>query len=229
MTQARPGRVLYGPATRTSILFVLDTSCGAAIIHAMHAPAVISILALTYWTVLVVELISDKAIYTVTTLAARHRPAAVFAGISTAFMLKTGAAVVFGRALLQLPARLTAAVSAVTLFLTAVMLWTKRAEAPAAPGDAPRGANGFVISFAALFFTEWADVGQVSTAALAAQYHMPLAIWAGGTAALMTKGLLALTVGMQLRRLVPAPVSKYAAVASCGALGMIALGTAILR
>jgi putative Ca2+/H+ antiporter (TMEM165/GDT1 family) len=209
----------------------------------MRASAVISVLVLTYWTVLLVELIGDKAIYTVTTLAARYRPAEVFAGISVAFMGKTAAAVAFGRILLQLPLRVTAGISAATLFITAVHLWRKRSERPGPPSrpeDVSRygearartslwWSNGFATSFAALFLTEWADVGQLSTAALAAQYRMPVAIWIGATAALMTKGILALTVGMQLRRHVPASISRVAAVACCAALGLLALGTALLH
>jgi Predicted membrane protein len=193
----------------------------------MRASAVISILALTYWTVLLVELIGDKAIYTVTTLASRYRPAEVFAGITVAFMGKTAAAVVFGRVLLQLPLRVTAGISAATLFITAVRLWRKRSDRGAEPPANLQWTNGFAISFAALFFTEWADVGQLSTAALAAQYRMPMAIWIGATAALMTKGILALTVGMQLRRHVPASVSRVAAVVSCSVLGLLALGAAL--
>src|SRR5712691_828025 len=136
----------------------------------MRAQAVMSVLALAYWTVLVVELIGDKAIYTVTSLAARYRPPTVFAGISAAFMIKAGAAVLFGHALLQLPGRATAAVSALTLFVTAAMLWKKRAEPVPALREGSPWANGVATSFAALLFTERADVGQVSTAALAAQY-----------------------------------------------------------
>jgi len=194
----------------------------------MPPHAAISVLALAYWTVFVVELIGDKSILTVTSLAARHRPAGVFAGISLAFMIKTGIAVLFGRALLQLPGRLTAAVSAMTLFVTAVALWQRPAESLRATGRESPWTNGFTVAFAALFLSEWADPGQLSTAALAAQYHSPLAIWAGANAALMTKGLLALTLGLQIRRHVSVSVARIAAVTSCTTLGLIAMCVAIL-
>jgi putative Ca2+/H+ antiporter (TMEM165/GDT1 family) len=194
----------------------------------MRTSTVISVLALTYWTVLLVEMIGDKVIYTVTSLAARYRPVHVFAGISAAFMGKAAAAVVFGSALLRLPFRLTAAVSAATLFITAVRLWRARSELPDPGPSASWWSNGVAASFSTLFLTEWADVGQLSTAALAAQYRMPVAIWAAATAALMTKGILALTVGVHLRRHVPPQLSRLAAVGCCAALGLAALGAAIL-
>lgn len=183
-----------------------------------------SILLASYWTILVAELIGDKAVYTVTSLATRYQPVNVYTGISAAFMGKMLVAVLFGQALLQLPVKVTAAASAITFFVTAVLLWRKR-SAPSFPEKQWAGSwsGGFGISFAAIFFSEWADVGQISTAVLVAQYRMPLAIWTGATAALMTKGLLALTLGMQLRRRVPTRMLKMFAAASCGILGVVAL------
>lgn len=190
---------------------------------------VVSIFALTYWTILVVELIGDKSIYTMTSLAARFRPASVSAGVSMAFMAKMLVAVLLGQALLQLPARITAVVTALTLFSTAVILWKRRPEPPGFEPSSRPWTNGFGTSFAAIFFSEWADVGQISAAALAVKYRMPAAVWMGATAALMTKGLLALTLGMQLRRHLPSSVSRLAAVASCAILAIIALGGAFVR
>jgi putative Ca2+/H+ antiporter (TMEM165/GDT1 family) len=191
--------------------------------------SVISVLALTYSTVLLVELIGDKTIYTVTTLASRYRSAAVFAGISLAFMTKIAVAVAFGRILLQLPLRVTATISAVTLFITAVRLWKTHVDPLAQRQQSMPWSSGFATSFAAIFFTEWGDVGQLATAAIAAQYRMPIPIWLAATAALMTKGILALTIGVQLRRHVPASISRVAAVVCCSVLGLMALGAALLR
>jgi putative Ca2+/H+ antiporter (TMEM165/GDT1 family) len=197
----------------------------------MRLQNVISILLTTYWTILVVELVGDKAIYTITSLASRYSASRVYAGITVAFMGKMLVAVLFAQLLLRVPLKISAGVGAAVLFVTAAALWIKT-SGPSSSEQIGVGAsfssNGYVIAFAAIFFSEWGDVGQLSTAALSTQYRMPVAIWIGATAALMTKGLLALTVGMQLRRLVPNRVLKIAAVGSCCVLGAIAMRTAIV-
>ena len=189
----------------------------------MHVPLAVTILVVTYWTVLAVELIGDKTIYTVTSLATRFHPAHVYAGISAAFVAKMLAAVLFGRILLQLPVRLTATVTSITLLVTAVVLWRKQMDVKPAPPEIRRWASAFGTSFAAIFFSEWADVGQISAAALATRYDAPMLVWVGATAALMTKGLLALTLGVQFRRHVSPSVTKLAAVASFAILGLLSL------
>ena len=213
----------------------------------MRPHDVLSILALAYWTVLVVELVGDRALYAIASLASRYRPVVVFAGISAAFMAKVLAAVWFGRFLLALPPRATAVVSALTLFTTAILLWRRRGEPRAAEAprtadtprasDAPRPANalrilatsGLGTSFLTLFLSEWGDLGQMSVAAIASRTTQPFAVWLGATAALMTKGLIALTVGVQLRRHLPASASRLVATASCVLLGAFALRGAFAR
>jgi Ca2+/H+ antiporter, TMEM165/GDT1 family len=196
----------------------------------MHLSNVISILLATYWTVLVAELVGDKAIYTITSLASRYSAAEVYAGITVAFMGKMLFAVLFTQVLIRVPAHIAAAVSAAILFGTAAALWTKSpgfaSSAPATRAVSLAGGTG--VAFAAIFFSEWGDIGQLSTAALSAQYRMPLLIWMGATAALMTKGMLAITLGIPLRRYVPTRVLKVAAVGSCCVLGAIAIKTAFV-
>jgi hypothetical protein len=48
----------------------------------MHLPSVISIALMAYWTTLVVELIGDKAIYTITSFASRYSLSGVYIGVS---------------------------------------------------------------------------------------------------------------------------------------------------
>lgn len=197
----------------------------------MHLLNVISIVLTAYWTILVVELAGDKAIYTITSLASRYSPYWVYTGITVAFMGKTMVAVLFAQLLLRVPANVSAGASATILFLTAVALWMKTSGSVSLEqiGHGPSSSsNGCAIAFAAIFFSEWGDVGQLSIAALSAQYRMPLAIWMGATAALMTKGLLALMLGMHLRRLVPDRILKIAAVSSCCIFGAIAMWAAFV-
>lgn len=198
----------------------------------MHIPNVISIALTTYWTILLVELIGDKAIYTISSLASRYSPSRVYTGITVAFMGKMLVAVLFAQLLLRIPVRISAGVSAAILFVTAAAVWMKTSGPTSLEkiGDGSSfSSNGCVIAFAAIFFSEWGDVGQLSTAGLSAQYQMPLVVWMGATAALMTKGLLALTLGTQLRRLFPSRVLRVVAAGSCCVLGTIAMRTVFVR
>jgi putative Ca2+/H+ antiporter (TMEM165/GDT1 family) len=198
----------------------------------MHLPTYISIMFTTYWTILFVELIGDKGIYTITSLASRYSPSRVYAGITVAFMGKMLVAVLFAQLLLRVPVKVSATVTAAVLFATAAAVWMKTTGPTSLEktgGPHSSSSNGCVIAFAAIFLSEWGDVGQLSTAALSAQYRMPLTVWMGATVALMTKGLLALTLGTQLRRFVPSRVLRIAAVGSCFVLGVIAMRTALVR
>jgi len=198
----------------------------------MHLPSAISIVLTAYWTILVVELIGDKAIYTITSLASRYSLSRVYTGISIAFAAKILVAVLFAQLLLRVPVKISAGVSATIFFVTAAALWMKpleRSSLEQVRRESSSSSNGYVIAFAAIFFSEWGDAGQLSTAALSAHYRMPLAIWMGATAALMTKGLLALTLGAQLRRWVPKRALRIAAAGSCCVLGGIAIGTVFVH
>jgi Ca2+/H+ antiporter, TMEM165/GDT1 family len=182
----------------------------------------------TYWTVLVAELAGDKAIYTVTSLTMRFPPRPVACGIAIAFAGKMLAAVLLGGLLFQLPPRLVAAASCLTFFVTAALLHWRREETSMAP-PVERWSNAMAVSFAAIFFSEWGDVGQISTAALAAQYRLPIPIFLGATMALLTKGVLAMTLGAGLRNRFGRGRLRSIAVFSCIVLGLLSLGDAVLR
>ena len=182
-----------------------------------------SLLLATYGTVLFAEMLGDKSIYTISSLTTRFRTWHVLAGISLAFAGKMLAAVLVGRAIAQLPPALIAGVSAATFFATALVIWFRSPEQPSHEQEhARRWARAVTVSFAAIFFTEWADVGQIATATLAARYREPLIVWLGATAALITKGVLAITLGVELRKRVSPRYVRYGAVTLCLALGILA-------
>jgi len=182
----------------------------------------------SYWTVLMAELIGDKSIYTVASLSLRLRASLVFLGMLVAFGGKTLVAVLLGQWLTQIPARWTTALSALIFFSTAVFIWFKKPEAASRPLTATRWHQATLVPFASLFLTEWGDAGQMSAAALTAQSRLPLAVWAGGTLALMTKGALAVALGLKLREKISEKALRRAAVASCCVLGALALHQAVL-
>jgi len=192
----------------------------------------LSHLLLSYWAVFAAELVGDRSIYTVTSLALRFRPGRVFLGIALAFLGKMLIAVLAGDLLARLPPPWTSAVSAASFFATALCLAWKGRRPPAPtpePETAPAWRGAIAISFAAVFFSEWADFGQLSAAALVARYHAPLAVWLGGTLALSTKGALALTLGLNLRRRVPTHLARAVSVASCLVLGLVSLAEILSR
>jgi putative Ca2+/H+ antiporter (TMEM165/GDT1 family) len=184
----------------------------------------LSIFLAAYGTVLVAELVGDKAIYTVTSLALRFRASLVLGAMATAFAGKMLAAVLLGEALREVPSQWASILSAAALFSAAAFIWFRGPESiPAeALADTARS-RGIVISFASLFFTEWGDPGQISAAALTAHTNLPLATWLGGTLALMTKGGVAMVVGLKLRDRIPQRMLRTLAAASCCLLGVLAL------
>jgi putative Ca2+/H+ antiporter (TMEM165/GDT1 family) len=186
-----------------------------------------SIFLASYWTVLVVELVGDKSIYTVASLSMRFRRGLVFAAMSVAFAGKMLAAVLLGQTLVQIPSRWATAASAAVFFSAALIIWFRKPESAPAPPAAEIWSRASLVSFASLFFTEWGDPGQISAAALTAQSQLPLATWLGGTLALMTKGTIAITLGVKLRDRIPERMLRRLASASCCVLGVLALHDAM--
>jgi len=180
------------------------------------------ILLATYGTILVSELVGDKSIYTISSLGMRFRPLYVFCGFTAAFMIKMSVAVLLGQVIAELPRSVLSLTSAATFFLTALVIWFKKSN----DGTAPREHEDYfsraaLISFAAILFSEWADVGQIMAATLTARYRLPLIVWLGATLALVTKGLLALALGRGLRKCVPLYVLRPLSVGLCLIMGLI--------
>jgi putative Ca2+/H+ antiporter (TMEM165/GDT1 family) len=82
--------------------------------------------------------------------------------------------------------------------------------------------KGLLTGFAAIFFSESGDAGQISAAMLASQHQAPLVIWFGATLALVTKGILAVTVGVEVRRHLPRRVLHFGALTLCLTMSVLA-------
>jgi putative Ca2+/H+ antiporter (TMEM165/GDT1 family) len=185
----------------------------------------LDIVAIAYVMVLFAELIGDKSIYTISSLCTRFRAAPVFAGISIAFGLKMAVAVLAGRSLARLPPGLLAGISSATFVLTAVFLWRRKprgVEDPGAAASPPGWRRAAFLSFGAVFLTEWADIGQITAAALTARFGHPLLVWSGVTAAILTKGAAAIVLGMALRRRLSGEVLRYVACGLCLLMAVLA-------
>jgi putative Ca2+/H+ antiporter (TMEM165/GDT1 family) len=84
-----------------------------------------------------------------------------------------------------------------------------------------------MVSFAAIFFSEWGDVGQITAATMAARFGTPVMVWAGAVSAMVTKGALAASVGAGLRKWIiariPPRAIRYAGVSALLLLGLLSV------
>ena len=148
---------------------------------------VILILFTAFGAVFVAEIVGDKLLYTTGVLAARYRTAPIMLGVTIAFMAKMGVAVLVGDAVAKLPRPLVATITAISFLGVAVALWRK-SDRPRESKDKHRASKAAAVSFAAIFLSEWGDVGQITAATLTAKYHRPFVVWLGAVGAMVTKG-----------------------------------------
>jgi putative Ca2+/H+ antiporter (TMEM165/GDT1 family) len=187
---------------------------------------VIPILVATYGTVLVAEISGDKLMYTTGVLSTRYRATPVLSGMAAAFMLKMAVAVTAGKAISHLPPLLVATLTSASFIGVAVALWLKPSEPSVERGDVASSRAAFV-SFAAIFFSEWGDVGQITAAAMAARFGAPIWVWLGAVGAMVTKGALVASLGVGVRLWIaaniPPRVFRYAGVTLLLLLGVISV------
>src|SRR5215831_12231315 len=130
----------------------------------------------TYGAVFAAEIVGDKLLYTTGVLATRYRPGPIMLGMLIAFMAKMGVAVAVGEVIAQLPPLLVAAITLTSFLGVAYAVWQK----PVVRTDQElreKYAKAAMVSFAAIFFSEWGDVGQITAATMAASHHAPLLVW----------------------------------------------------
>jgi putative Ca2+/H+ antiporter (TMEM165/GDT1 family) len=189
--------------------------------------AVLPILLGTYGTVFVAEIVGDKLLYTTGILATRYRTPPIMVGMAIAFMAKMGVAVAVGTAISRLPKPLVAAITALSFLGIAYTLWRKPDERTEKKREEGSNAKAAMVSFAAIFFSEWADVGQVTAATMAARYGAPLLVWIGAVAAMVTKGILATFLGAGVRQWIRDRISpravRYGGVTLLLILGVLAV------
>jgi Ca2+/H+ antiporter, TMEM165/GDT1 family len=188
--------------------------------------AMLPIIFYTYGAVFMAEIVGDKLLYTTGVLATRYRTLPILCGMAMAFMLKMGVAVLVGHFVSTLPKWLVATITAINFFAIAFVLWRKPDKREVKPQQYPvyRAA---LVAFAAIFFSEWGDVGQITAATMAAKFNYPLAVWLGAVAAMVTKGTLASFIGGGVRGWIQAHFEpktlRYAAVALLLVLGMLSV------
>jgi putative Ca2+/H+ antiporter (TMEM165/GDT1 family) len=185
---------------------------------------------LAFWTVLVAELVGDRSLYVVASISLRLRPIVVLATMAAAFAAKSFVTVLLAQFIARLNSHWTDALSAGAFFISALFIWFKEPEPMIKPRSPdPATWRVAIVCFLTLFFMEWGDPGQIALAALTIKSHLALASWLGGALAMITKGSLAILLGLKLRDRLPMRMLRGVASASCCALGVIAVGELIVR
>jgi putative Ca2+/H+ antiporter (TMEM165/GDT1 family) len=184
-----------------------------------------AILFATYGAVFVAEIVGDKLLYTTGVLATRYKTFPIMCGMAFAFMLKMGVAVWVSKFISHLPPLIVASVTAVNFLAIAFVLWRKPDKREIKQYPASRAVT---VSFAAIFFSEWGDVGQLTAAGMALKFpDALLLVWLGAVGAMATKGALAASIGAGVRQwiqdhLAPKTI-RYAAVGLLLLLGMLSV------
>lgn len=186
----------------------------------------IGIFLATYAAVFVAEIVGDKLLYTTGVLATRYRTVPIIMGMLVAFMGKMAVAVAVGSTISKLPPLLVAAVTSLSFISVAIVLWRKPVGRTKEEIDR-KYAKAAMVSFAAIFFSEWGDVGQITAATMAARFGEPLIVWAGAVSAMVTKGVLAASVGAGVRQWlvarIPPRAVRYAGVSALLLLGLLSV------
>ena len=189
----------------------------------------ISVFIATYAAVFIAEIVGDKLLYTTGILATRYRSLPVILGMALAFTVKMGVAVMVGQALAQLPKPVIAILTAASFLGVILVLWRQSDDLP--PEAAPKTeaiARPALVTFATIFLSEWADVGMLAAATMAANNpNALLVVWLAAVSAMITKGLIAASVGAGLRKWIRNRIQpkhlRYVSVIALAILGAAAV------
>lgn len=202
------------------------------------------VIATTFGAIFLAEL-PDKTMVASMILSTRyHRPWAVWAGASGAFVLQVVLAVVAGGLLAQVPTRVVQFVTAGLFALGAVILVREGSEVDEevdelraggdGDGDATQvGAGGLTASgvaaraFGVVFVAEFGDLTQLATASLAARSGAPVAVLIGAALALCSVAAIAVVAGRAVLRVLPVVWVRRIAATIFATLAAITLVEAI--
>jgi putative Ca2+/H+ antiporter (TMEM165/GDT1 family) len=172
-------------------------------------------LVVSVFVVVFVAELPDKTALAALVLASRNSPLPVLLGTAAALTIQSLVAVAAGQLVSLLPARTVHLVAGAVFLVSAVVMWLRKSDAEEA--TSAEGKRGFWrtawLVFVVVFIAEWGDLTQIATAALAARYAAPVAVFVGATAALWSVSAIAVFVGHRAGRfLSPTTTQKVAAV-----------------
>jgi len=184
---------------------------------------------LSVFGVIFVAELPDKTALAALVLATRHKALPVFLGTALALTVQSVVAVAAGGLLSLLPARPVHIGAGVLFLVSAVVMW-RRKEDDDDDGDEehakrhshhpPTFMRSFGTVFGVVFIAEWGDLTQLGTAALAARYQSPIAVFTGATLALWCVAGLAVFVGNRAGKLLDPELTKRVAAVIFAVLGI---------
>jgi putative Ca2+/H+ antiporter (TMEM165/GDT1 family) len=182
------------------------------------------------FAVIFIAEIPDKTALASLVLATRYRAAAVFFGACLALTVQSLIAVSAGQLFSLLPEKPVHIVSGLLFLVSAVFMWRRDddadeegAETKVGPGFGAQLWNTFVV----VFIAEWGDLTQIGTAALAARYKAPIAVFTGATLALWCVVGLAVFVGSRLSKVLKPEVMKKVAAVLFVIVGVVLIAGAL--
>ena len=164
--------------------------------------------AIVFGAIFLVEL-PDKTFIATLVLATRFRPLFVWIGVSLAFLVQTGVAVLVGGLLAHLP-KTPVEVFAALMFLAGGVILIRGAdkadeeEAETEEEFSHKGAatavglKAIAVSFGVRFLAEWGDLSQLLTASMVLQFKEPVSVFLGAFLALATVSALGAVIGRAL-------------------------------
>ncbi len=178
----------------------------------------------TVFVVIFVAELPDKTALAALVLATRYRPLPVFFGAGLALTVQSVVAVAAGGLLSLLPARPVHVGAGLLFMVSAVVMWRRGSGGDREPNrDAkaePTFFRALASTFAVVFIAEWGDLTQLGTAALAARYASPLAVFFGATLALWAVTAMAVFVGHRAGALLRPDLTQKVAAGIFLALGV---------
>jgi putative Ca2+/H+ antiporter (TMEM165/GDT1 family) len=182
----------------------------------------VTIAASVFGIVFVAEL-PDKTALAALVLATRHKPLPVFVGSAAALAVQSLIAVGAGQLLTLLPSRIVHLAAGVVFIVSAILMWIRHEDADEEGLDDSK-MKGFWSTawkvFVVVFIAEWGDLTQLATAALAARYAAPVAVFLGATAALWAVAGIAAFVGNRAGKMLSASVTQRIAAALFALVGL---------
>jgi Ca2+/H+ antiporter, TMEM165/GDT1 family len=187
-------------------------------------------LLLSVFGVIFVAELPDKTALAALVLATHYEPLPVFMGAALALTVQSAVAVAAGGLLSTLPSRPVHAGAGMLFLVSAVLMWQRRGtdaserwRSRAAADTRPSFQGALWAVFVVVFIAEWGDLTQLGTAALAARYAAPLAVFCGATLALWAVTALAVVVGNRAGKLLDPEHTKKVAAVVFALIGLLLL------
>ncbi len=147
--------------------------------------------------------IGDKSQLVCMVMAARHRAFPVLSGSALAFALLNALAVLFGAAIANwIPDVFVSGIVALLFLFFGIQALRMEEEPALQCTAAPSDRSIFLTTFLLILVAEFGDKTQLAVVGLSST-SIPLAVWAGATAALITTSALGIWAGCTILQRVP--------------------------